>query len=134
MFCIPAQQTIPLLVRWMLVFEDSDADTLHVGRAIPRDWVASGKPIGIENAPTRYGRVTYRLETRETGVLAASIVLPPTGALPKELHVTFRVAKGKKVSGITVNGRPVNSSGADGETAVIQPEGQRRFEVIAHLA
>ncbi len=25
LFCIPAQQTIPLLVRWMLVFEDSDA-------------------------------------------------------------------------------------------------------------
>ena len=27
-YCIPAQQTIPLLVRWMLVLEDSDEDRL----------------------------------------------------------------------------------------------------------
>ena len=37
-FCIPAQQTIPLLVRWMLVLEDSDADRLYLGRALPREW------------------------------------------------------------------------------------------------
>lgn len=134
LFCIPAQQTIPLLVRWMLVFEDSDTDTLHVGRAIPRDWIALGKPIAIENAPTRYGRVTYRLETREAGVLTASVVLPATGAMPKELHVAFRVPKGKKVSEIAVNGKPLSLNGADAETAVIRPEGQRSFEVIAHLA
>ena len=63
-FCIPAQQTIPLLVRWMLVFEDNDKDVLHFGRAIPRDWVATGKPIAIQQAPTRYGHVSYKLETR----------------------------------------------------------------------
>src|SRR5579862_4025725 len=28
-YCIPAQQTIPLLVRWMLVLEDSDEDALY---------------------------------------------------------------------------------------------------------
>ena len=33
-FCIPAQQTIPLLVRWMLVLEDSDEDRLHFGKGL----------------------------------------------------------------------------------------------------
>ncbi|HKO20605.1 MAG TPA: hypothetical protein VJU82_17145 [Acidobacteriaceae bacterium] len=134
LFCIPAQQTVPLLVRWMLVFEESDANILHLGRAIPRDWIASGKPIGIEGAPTRYGRVTYRLETRENDVLAATVSLPQAGALPKELHVAFRVPRGRKISGVTVNGKPGSLRGAEGETAVIPPEGQRKFEVIAHLA
>ena len=134
LFCIPAQQTIPLLVRWMLVFEDSDADTLHVGRAIPRDWIASGKPIAIESAPTRYGRVSYRLETREAGVLAANVALPPSGALPKEIHVTFRLPAGKKISGVAVNGKPGTLSSSNGEAAVIQPDGQRRFEVVARFA
>jgi hypothetical protein len=32
-FCIPAQQTIPLLVRWMLVLDDSDADACILRRA-----------------------------------------------------------------------------------------------------
>ena len=42
-FCIPAQQTIPLLVRWMLALEDSDDDRLYLGRGLPRDWVASAR-------------------------------------------------------------------------------------------
>ncbi len=32
LFCIPAQQTIPLLIRWMLVLEDSDQDRLYFAR------------------------------------------------------------------------------------------------------
>src|SRR2546428_141968 len=44
LFCIPAQQTIPLLVRWMLVLEDSDAERLYFAKGVPREWVVSGKP------------------------------------------------------------------------------------------
>ena len=84
LFCIPAQQTIPLLVRWMLVFEDSDESRLYFGRGIPRAWIASGKPISIEGAPTRWGRVDYRLETRGNQ-LFATIALPAQGELPDEI-------------------------------------------------
>ena len=48
--------------------------------------------------------------------------------------MAFRVPKGKNVNGATVNGKPLDLSGSDGETSVIQPEGQRRLEVIAHFA
>src|ERR1035437_3654642 len=102
-FCIPAQQTIPLLIRWMLVFEDEDEDHLHFGRALPRDWVASGKPIAILGAPTRWGRVDYRLETSGANTLVTVINLPAKGALPKELHVTFRIPAGRNLAGATVN-------------------------------
>lgn len=37
LFCIPAQQTIPLLVRWMLVLEDSDEERLYFAKGVPRD-------------------------------------------------------------------------------------------------
>jgi len=132
-FCIPAQQTIPLLVRWMLVFEDNDKDRLHFGRAIPRDWVATGKPIAIENAPTRYGHVSYKLETRGDE-LVATVGLPATGKLPKELYVTFRAPKGKRVTSVTVNGKAGRLGGTHGDAAVIAPGGARRFEVVAKLA
>ncbi|HEY7352540.1 MAG TPA: hypothetical protein VH596_07200 [Terriglobales bacterium] len=32
-----------LLVRWMLVLEDSDKDRLYFGKELPREWVTSGK-------------------------------------------------------------------------------------------
>jgi hypothetical protein len=134
LFCIPAQQTIPLLVRWMMVFEDSDEERLYFGRALPRDWVGSGKPIAIEDAPTRWGRVSYRLVPRGGDSLVADITLPAKGDLPKELRVSFRVPAGKRISTVTAGGRTVPLAGAHNEVAVISTGGQRRFEVVAHVA
>lgn len=134
LFCIPAQQTIPLLVRWMLVFEDPDEDRLYCGRAVPRAWVAAGKPIGIEAAPTRWGRVSYRLEARGENQLAATVELPAVGSLPKELLVTFRVPEGKTLAGLTVNGAAAEAAGSHKDAAMIAVRGRRRFEVVAQVS
>lgn len=134
LFCIPAQQTIPLLVRWMLVFEDSDEDRLHFGRALPREWVAKGKPIGISGAPTRWGRVDYQLETRGPNTLSATVTLPAKGDLPKELHVSFRAGAGRKLASATVNGKPASFEGTHRDAVLIAPRGERVFKVIAQLA
>ena len=132
-FCIPAQQTIPLLVRWMLVFEDSDVDRLHLGRAIPRDWIATGKPISITGAPTRWGRVDYELESRGTHQLVATVNLSTRGDLPQELHVTFRAPVGSTLRSATVNGKPAQFRGPHKDAVIIAPAGQRRFEVVSQL-
>jgi hypothetical protein len=133
LFCIPAQQTIPLLVRWMLVFEDSDEDRLHFGRGLPRDWIGAGKKISIENAPTRWGRVEYRLELRD-GVLVANVGLSPEGELPTELQVSFRLPKGKMLARITANGKAVSIGGKHNDAAVIVTKGRRKFEVVAEMS
>jgi hypothetical protein len=39
----------------MLVLEDSDEERLYFAKGLPREWVASGKEIKIERAPTRWG-------------------------------------------------------------------------------
>jgi hypothetical protein len=133
LFCIPAQQTIPLLVRWMLVFEDPDEDRLYFGRAIPRAWIASGKPISIEQAPTRWGRTDFSLVSRGNE-LVATVALPKKGELPREFEVSFRVPEGKKLLSIAANGQPVAIAGKQNDTALIATNGQRRFEVVAQLA
>jgi hypothetical protein len=133
LFCIPAQQTIPLLVRWMLVFEDPDEDRLYFGRALPRDWIASGKPIGIEQAPTRWGRVDFRLVPRGDNHLVATIALPDQGELPKELQVSFRLPSSKTLKSLTANGRPVAPAGRLKDAALFQTNGERKIEVVAAM-
>jgi len=133
LFCIPAQQTIPLLVRWMLVFEDPDADRLYFGRALPRKWIASGKPIGIEQAPTRWGRVDYRLARRGENQLVATIALAERGELPRELQVSFRVPEGKSMASLTVNGKVIAPGGRKKDAALFTTQGERKFEVVATL-
>jgi hypothetical protein len=80
LFCIPAQQTIPLLVRWMLVLEDSDRDILYFAKGIPRAWLASGRAIRIEHTPTRWGRVSLELQADPSArTITGSIHLAEAG-------------------------------------------------------
>jgi hypothetical protein len=131
-FCIPAQQTIPLLVRWMLVLEDSEEDRLYFGRGIPRAWIASGKPIAIKGAPTRWGRVADRLVT-SGNELISSIALPEHGEAPKEVQASFRVPEGKTLIGITANGRAIPVVGKNKDAGLITTGTQRKFEIVAQI-
>lgn len=134
LFCIPAQQTIPLLIRWMLVFEDADDDTLYLGRAIPRAWLATGDLIGIKGAPTRWGNVDYQVGHRGENELVASIAIRGAAELPTHLQVSFRLPEGKKLAGLAVNGKPVSPEGRNKDAAFFATRGQRKFEVVARLA
>jgi hypothetical protein len=133
LFCIPAQQTIPLLVRWMLVLEDSDEDRLYLGKGLPRDWIVSGKEIQIAQAPTRWGRVDYKVQRVQENQVAATVKLLGESG-PKELNVKFRLPSANKLQTITANGSAVKIGGLHGDTAVIETGGHRQFEVVAHFS
>ena len=135
LFCIPAQQTIPLLVRWMLVLEDSDQDRLYLAKAVPREWVVSGSPISIEGAPTRWGRVDlHLLGNRDKKTVTATVKFGMAGAPPKEIHLKLRVPKNTPLQSVTVNGRSATLSGPQRDIVVIAPGKDRQFEVIGRMS
>ena len=60
---------------------------------LPRAWAASGQPISIAQAPTRWGRVNYNLVARpEQKTVRAHVELAAPGA-PKEIQVKLRLPK-----------------------------------------
>ena len=129
-YCVPAQQTIPLLVRWMLVLEDSDEDKLYLAKGVPREWVASGKTIGIEHAPTRWGRVSFSLVAKPS---AKSIVgqVELTGAkVPTEVHFKLRLPLQSQLQSVTVNGQPATLAGIHKDTVIITTKNEKKFEVV----
>ena len=129
-FCIPAQQTIPCVVRWMLAIEDHDEDRLYLAKGVPRAWVASGKPIRIDQAPTRWGRVNLNLQNRpQSKSVVATVDLARAGA-PKELHVKLRMPLANAVKTATVNGRPAIIGGVHNDTVIIQTGNEKHFEVV----
>jgi hypothetical protein len=132
-YCVPAQQTIPLIVRWMLVLEDSDEDILHLAKGVPREWVGSGKQIRAEGVPTRWGRVTFDLAVqRDTKVLKGNVELSGP-SLPKEVHFKLRLPKNMPIQGLTVNGQPAGMGGIHQDTVIIPTAGKRTFEVSGRL-
>jgi hypothetical protein len=133
LYCVPAQQTIPLIVRWMLVLEDSDEDILYLAKGVPREWVSSGKQIRAEGVPTRWGRVTFDLTVQQdTKALAGSVELSGE-SLPKEVHFKLRLPKNVALQGLTVNGQPATTGGIHQDTVIISTAGQRTFQVKGRL-
>jgi hypothetical protein len=132
LFCIPAQQTIPMLVRWMLALEDSDEDRLYLGKGLPHAWVSSGKPISIKGAPTRWGRVTFHIAAQPSANrVRATVELERPGS-PKQLQVKLRT--GHRLRNVTVNGRPAKLGGAHNDTAIFETGHEKHFEVIGEYS
>lgn len=129
LYCIPAQMTIPLLMRWMFVLEDADEDRLYLGRALPREWVLSGKEMRIESVPTRWGRVSFSVQARDEHHLRAVAELEGSKA-PAAMEVKFRLPKGKTLKRVTVNGQPAR---VHGEVAEIAPGSERKFVFEAEV-
>jgi hypothetical protein len=132
-YCVPAQQTIPLIVRWMLVLEDSDEDILYLAKGVPREWVGSGKPIRAERVPTRWGRVTFDLFVQQDTKIVTGNVELSGASFPKEVHLKLRLPKSMPLQGATVNGHPAAMGGIHQDTVIISTAGKRSFQVIGQL-
>jgi hypothetical protein len=112
LFCMPAQMTIPLLLRWAFVFDDSAGDSLLLGRALPHAWLAQG-PVSITGAPTRWGRCDLRVEQAHNRI-SASVTLPHD-ATPRETWLTLRVPPGRKANLVQVDGQPARDDDRRGD-------------------
>ncbi|HTM81343.1 Tat pathway signal protein [Asticcacaulis sp.] len=129
LYCIPAQLTIPKLVRWMLVFEASDSETLYLGKAIPRDWFASGQPIRIDGAPTRWGKVDLVLQGGGEKV-TGKVTFHGEGR-PDQVQLSLRLPKGLKVKSVRLGGNTVKLIG---DTVVFKPGKAAELSIEVVLA
>lgn len=46
-------------LRWLLCYEDGNADVCHLQKAAPKHWFSSGQKIRVEKCPTRFGRLSW---------------------------------------------------------------------------
>ena len=131
-YCVPAQLVTPLLVRWMLVFEEPDADVLWLCRATPRRWLAKGRRIAVRGATTRWGPVSFAVEPQADGSIRATIELPRAN-LPAELRLRLRTPGAKPIREVTLNGKPHADVDAEGEfVRIARPRAETLRIVVAY--
>jgi hypothetical protein len=46
-------------LRWLLCYEESNADVCHLQKAAPRHWFAAGERIKVSKCPTRFGQLSW---------------------------------------------------------------------------
>lgn len=128
LFCTPAQMTLPLLIKAMLVLEDSDAGRLHLGRAIPRAWMGSGQMIALRQTPTRWGRLDYATQlTGKAGVAELNFEKPG----PAETRVRFRTPDNRFLASAKINGKPAP---IQGEEVVFDTRAGGSFKIEATVS
>ena len=116
-YCTPAQLAASLITRWLLVFEDPESETLWLGKGIPSAWLAEGKKLAVSDAPTRWGRVSYALESRlNSGVLSAELNLPAGFSATTE--VRLRVPGAYKIKSVELNSAQWRQFDPDGTITI----------------
>ena len=113
-YCPPnsaASAHVLAMLRHMLVQDwdlddDGRPETLRLGFATPRRWLEDGKSIRLERAPTAFGPVSVKLESRlAEGKVLAEVDLPQRNA-PTRALLRARVPEGWEVVGVQgPNGR-----------------------------
>ncbi len=99
-----AQSIAPLMIRWLLVFEDPNADILWLGKGMPRHWLENDKLSFIDKAPTRWGRVSFALDSRRQKEhrIAARVTFPKDG-IAAETRLRLRAHDAAPIRSVAVN-------------------------------
>ena len=149
-YASPGIHSVPMYLKWMLVFEEPETKTLWLGKATPREWLeAEEKPVEVLQATTRYGRVSFSLtasggsSATEGGVagggysVAVNVTVPvsfgttrkPAGGL--RVRIRAPLAHAGKLSSVTVDGKPWKAFDAGAET-VDFASGALTPKLVAH--
>jgi hypothetical protein len=89
--------------RTLLVQERGDE--LWLAPFLPSQWLDVGKTLEVKNAPTRFGPVTFNLNTDREGRRVRAEILPPTRRAPKQIILRLRDPQGRGLGSVRVNGR-----------------------------
>jgi hypothetical protein len=92
------------LLRMMLLREDGDS--LLIGDAIPRAWLGDGKTTRVENAPTRFGDVSFAI-TSHVKSSSIEVKLTPPDRMPTDrIRIRLRHPNESPIRSVMVNSRP----------------------------
>ena len=104
---------------------------LWLAPLITSNWLKDGMSVAVTNAPTRFGRVSFRLTSQTKSDRIEARIEPPTRSAPKAIVLRLRHPDGKAMRAATVNGQPHTDFDPQQETIRIIPEGTKPISVRA---
>jgi len=121
-YCTPAQLVVPLMTKWILVFEDPQSDTLWFGKSVPERWLADGQKISVSNVSTRFGRISFSTVSHlAQNRINVKLELPDR--FPGVAKIRLRVPNERKLQSVLLNGASWKDFTADGIITI--PRGER---------
>jgi len=104
--------------RFTLVMERGDE--LWIAPLVTSNWMRDGMVVAVRNAPTRFGKLSYRIASHVRSGFIEAVIEPPTRPQPRELVIRLRHPEGKRIKAVAVNGAPHADFDASREIVRIQ--------------
>ncbi len=74
-------------LRWLLCYEESDAEVCHIQKAAPKHWFKEGEQIVVERCPTRFGTIGWRTESLPNRQWRVRLTLPENFVCALKVHL-----------------------------------------------
>ena len=117
---------------WLrLMFVSEAGSKLYLGQAIPRYWLSHGNKIGIRNAPSNFGVLSFTMESRSAEGRIQVLLDPPRRNPPESIFLRLRHPDGRTINNVNVNGQPYDHFDADREWIVLEGNLDRQQKIVA---
>jgi hypothetical protein len=108
--------------RTMLVTERGDE--LWLAPFTTSNWLKDGQTLSVSNAPTRFGPVSYRLESHIAQGCIRATILPPARETPSRIVLRLRHPDGSQIRSVQLNGKPHRDFDKANGIVRLKPAGQ----------
>jgi hypothetical protein len=113
-----------------LLIQEREHDGLVLCQATPRAWLEDRKSIEVNRAPTWYGPISFRIESRAAmGEIAAEIEWPERKQAG-ELLVRFRHPEGKPMRAVRVDGEEWREFDVEREWVRLERPAPGRHQIL----
>jgi hypothetical protein len=115
-----------------MLLNELHSDSLFVGQAIPRAWLADGKQVKASGAPTYFGPVNLMFTSAAAKGIIHVLVEFRSARRPPALLVRLRHPEKKQMQSAAVNGQKWIGFDATKEWVHISAPQAARYEITAH--
>ncbi len=98
---------------------------------VTNNWLRDGMVVEVKNAPTEFGKVAFRIESRVAERQILATVEPPHRSQPASIVLRLRHPDGKRIKSVRVNGEPYENFDSIKEIIRIAGSFNGKIEVVA---
>jgi len=97
-------ETGAFLAQTRLLFVMERHDDLWLAPFAPTEWLADGKSINVENAPTRFGKTSFAIHSHLAKNLINVSISPPERIKPDHIVIRLRHPEGNAIEHVSAEG------------------------------
>ncbi len=119
-----AHETGAFLQQTRLMYVVERGNELWLAPFVTNNWLKDGETVSVRNAPTRFGKVSYKINSHAQSGFINATIEPPARNAPDVIVIRLRHPEGRHMRAVKVNGKRHTDFDPKKEVIRIKPTSQ----------